>query len=762
MVRRIGPVRGAGVVIEEQEGQKSIEPGALGWVGYPGILEKGEIGGLIVAQNQTQFVKKCGSYIPDSLLPDACFDFFGLARGAGGVLLVRVTDGNEAQAETKLYTRRVPRAPMGTVKAKNGGRWGGKLKRYTADVSADGKVTNTTLDTEVGTFKTDEWKAGWVRLDAVANKVYPIISNTAAGVITVASNSTMKDDWTAADPTYANKRYYLYLLNEEKALSIEVRDGEELPDTEFGIFVYVDGDLANSWPNLSVEPTSTRYWESVINDDGNNDEIAVTDELTGALTADDRPANYYGKISAVTETVLTSDLFDFDPDTIGDANGTCALGTTTDDMVDQTITITFTAPTTFGAVSDKFGNLGTGTVGSLFTPNNDWSPPFTLTAGATAWETDDVATLVYRPFIKDALINGYVYPDKVNAKRERYRIVDNDHKTVTAAPGSDLTASGAINDLFMIVAPHELEGGRDGIADLVDGDYNQQAWNLGGSPFDRIVGRNLGLVKFATPGVTATAVQKAGIAFADAANQQYREEIPSTTVTEDAADIYVNDTIGRNDFAVVSFPSYGYVADPEGQAQGKLKLVSLTGMIHGREARIANDWLGYHKAGAGQDAILPSVLKLPTGEAILNEEYLNPIGIGIIKKLKGNFVIWGDRTLNLDPTWKWKHQREQMCYYENVLRESFDWIIFAINDPITEKQALAALKIFFLPEWRTKRALQGETFEEAAIIRVDSEINTPVTRAAGDMYAEVSLWLADTVERFIVRISKQGVFETVA
>jgi len=252
------------------------------------------------------------------------------------------------------------------------------------------------------------------------------------------------------------------------------------------------------------------------------------------------------------------------------------------------------------------------------------------------------------------------------------------------------------------------------------------------------------------------------IAFADAANQQYREEIPSTTVTEDAADIYVNDTIGRNDFAVVSFPSYGYVADPEGQAQGKLKLVSLTGMIHGRESRVANDWLGFHKAGAGQDAILPSVLKLPTGEAVLNEEYLNPIGIGVIKKMKGNFVIWGDRTLNLDPTWKWKHQREQMCYYENVLRESFDWIIFAINDPITEKQALAALKIFFLPEWRTKRALQGETFEEAAIIRVDSEINTPVTRAAGDMYAEVSLWLADTVERFIVRISKQGVFETVA
>jgi len=594
----------------------------------------------------------------------------------------------------------------------------------------------------------------------VANKKYPIVSNTSAGVITVASNSTMKDDWTAADPTYANKRFYVYLENEGKALSVEIRDGEEKPDTEFGLFVYVDGVLANSWPNLSVEPTDSRFWENIINNDDNNDEIEVEDLLTGALTADDRPANYYGKISAVTSTVLTCYIFDFDPDTTGDGDGTCALGTTTDDMVDQKITITFSAPTTFDAVSDKFGALGSGTVGALFTPNNDWSPPFTLTAGGTAWETSDVATLVYRPFVADSLIGGYVWPDKVNAPRERYRIVDNDHKTVTAAAGSDLTASGAIDDYFMIQAPLELEGGKDGIADLTDADYNQQAWNLGGSPLDRILGRNLGLVKMATPGVNSTSVQKAGIAYADATNHQYRCEVPSATVTVESVQTLVNDTIGRNDFSVWAFPSYGYVTDPEGAGQGKLKLVSLTGMIHGRESRTANDWLGYHKAQAGEDQILPAILKLPTGEAILDEEILNPLGVAVIKKLKGNYVIWGDRTANLSPEWKWKHQREQMCYYENVLREAYDWIIYAINDPIEWKRALTSLQGFFLPEWR-KRALQGKTLEEAASIKVDAEINTPITTAAGDTYAQVSLWLADTIERFHIQIGKQGVFELV-
>lgn len=761
MVRRIGPVRGAGTVIEEQEGQKQVEPGALGWAAYGGILEKGDVGEMIVAQNRTAFIKKCGSYLADSLLPDSCLDYYEQALGRGGLLLIRVTDGNEAQASMNLYSRRVPRAAMGTVKAKNGGRWGGKRYKYTADLSAAGKLLDTTLDTEDAvSFTKDQLKGGWVELDAVANTRYPIVSNTAAGVVTVASNSTMKADWTAAAAP-SNLRYYIYLENESKALSVEIRDGEEKPDTEFGLFVYVDGLLANSWPNLSVTPADSRFWENIINNDGNNDEIVVEDLLTGALTADDRPANYYGVIAAVTSTVLTATINDFDPDTVGDGNGTAALGTTTDDMVDQTITITFTAPTTFTVVSDKFGSLGAaGTVGVLYTPNNDWSPPFTLTAGATPWELDDVATLVYRPFITDSLIGGYVWPDKVNAPRERYRIVDNDHKTVTAAAGSDLTTSGAISDYFMIQAPLELEGGKDGIADLTDADYNQQAWNLGGSPLDRILGRNLGLVKMATPGINTTAVQKAGIAYADATNHQYRCEAASSVVTEEAMQTLVNDTIGRNDFSVWALPSYGYVSDPEGQGQGRLKLVSLTGMIHGREARTANDWLGYHKAEAGEDQILPAILKLPTGETILNHEILNPLGVAIIQKKKGNFVIWGDRTANLSPEWKWKHQREMMCYYENVLRENYDWIIYAINDPIEWKKAYTSLLGFFLPEWR-KRALQGRTIEEAATIKVDTEINTPITTSTGDAYAKVSLWLADTIERFHIQIGKQGIFESV-
>ncbi len=82
-----------------------------------------------------------------------------------------------------------------------------------------------------------------------------------------------------------------------------------------------------------------------------------------------------------------------------------------------------------------------------------------------------------------------------------------------------------------------------------------------------------------------------------------------------------------------------------------------------------------------------------------------------------------------------------------------------INDKATDKLALAALNSFFLPEF-TKRALRGSTFQEAAIIKLDDELNTDATRANGDVISEISLKLADTVERFIIRIGKQGIFDS--
>lgn len=755
--KTFGPVRGAGTQITEIEGDKPITPGALGQVGYAGLFEKGMVGVLTLLPTKKAFLKKMGNIYADTMAPDAAIDFFDVADGAGALWAVRVTDGNELAAEVEIIARRGLRTVVGKVKAKNGGRWGGKERLFTALAAAAGNYTETTLTTAVATFKVDEWKGGFVELEGAAGKRYEIIGNTAAGVVTVKSDARMRSD-LGTSPT--SLRYFLVLENVGKQVSIQLRDGDVQPDAEFSLDVFVDDVLVNSYARLSNDVNSPFYFPRVINDDDGNDEIEVSDLFSGTLVANVRPTNGYGLTTSVTPTVLTAVIHDVTNNSPTLGNATFALGATTDVMVEQKITLTFTSPTAFTIVSDRFGAFpAAGALGVAVASPNKWIPGFTGTAGATPMVAGDTIVVNYKPFVPKGLLSAntttFLYPDKVNAPRERYRIVDNTHKTITVADGSDLTISGAAADEFMVVFPQRLRGGRDGHSAVNDASY-VKALETTSSPFRGLRDRGLGLVKLAAPGVTSVAVQKQGIALATSLNLQWRVEIPANIVTEISAQNFTDTQVGRSDYAVVSFPSYGYVLDPDPSRRAGLKLTTLTGQIHGRESRMAVNNDGYHKASAGLEATLPKVLKLAT-DNILDEEMLNPLGINVIKRLKGNFVLWGDRTLSTDPAWQFKHQREQMSHYEKSLSEAFDYIIFAINDPLTQSLLVSSLRTLFLPEFQ-KRALRGTSFEDACFIKVDNENNTDATRAAGDMFADILLRLADTVERLRIRIGKQGLF----
>ncbi len=781
MTRVFGAQRAAGTRVEEQEGQKTIDPGALGFAGYAGLFEKGPVGSLEIVTGRPLFDRIYGGIIADSMTPDNCQDYYSVANGAGGLALVRVTDGTERVASATLYTRNPDLlTPLGRLDAKNGGRWGGKEQLISRSMDVEGDLANTTLDLPAAiasSFSLDELKGGFIELDGVANKRYTITGNTALGVVSVAADQTMRADLIAAtaDPP-TNLRFYITLENGTKRLAYRIDDGEENKDTEFSVEIFVDGRSVNKYGNLSTDPDSARYWADVINNDGNNYEVTAVDTFTGAHVAATRPANQYFNVLSVSSNIVTVTIHDFTISSPGGGNPTFALGTTSDVNVRQTITITMSSATVGTAVSDRFGPLGTVTLGTLFSPptaaggalKNKWVPPFTVTAGLTALVATNVLTINYRPLPVSGILTGeLVYPDKVNEPRDAYRVVSVTHKTITFATGTDFsTITAATNDL-MVVAPYEMGRGRDGNAGVVDASYINQAWDVNSSPFNRTRGKNLGLIKYATPGVSSTAVQQAGKAYAAAKNHQYRVEIPANITGDVQALTYINDTIGRSDYIKVSQPSYGQVPDPDPAAQreGKRKTISLTGMIHGREARIAADFQGYHKAAAGQDAILPRLLDTALGDRDIDEELLNPGGVNVIKKVNGNYVLWGDRTPCVDTSFKFAHKRELLSYYEQVLLESMNFIVFSINDGESDADARTALLEFFRPEF-VKRAIRGDSLvggkNPALILKIDNELNTDAVRAAGDKIAELSLRLADTTERFIIRIGQQGIFEAAA
>src|SRR3989344_9688850 len=184
--RRFGPTRGAGVVIVEKEAQKSIVPGALGSTAYTGILQKGPIRKPFATFSSSDFRFRAGSFIPESLVPDASLDFFRLGQGRGTLFLQRITDGSEKLSELSLKNRRDPRSSTLLFQAGNGGRWAGK-KRTIVDNYASVTPTTVTLLTVPAALKKDELVGGKLKFNAVPGKSFDIIANTALGVLTVPS-----------------------------------------------------------------------------------------------------------------------------------------------------------------------------------------------------------------------------------------------------------------------------------------------------------------------------------------------------------------------------------------------------------------------------------------------------------------------------------------------------------------------------------------------------------------------------------------------
>lgn len=890
--RRFGPTLGAGVAIVEKDADKTITPATLGVTAYTGILEKGPLTKLVRAAKKQEFNRRLGSYIPESLVPDAAFDFYNLSNGKGELNFQRITDGSGVDAEITLYSRNpTNRAPVLLVKAgyqgeSNPGRWAGKKQVIVGDfVTASGN----TLDTGKTMLK-NEFKGATLVLSAIPGKSFEVVSNDVAGVLTfntdvdftaelltvnvpeiwtidfngqtgsthdvsgaanhvlfsVIDNAGVVTDHYAwlnvtdgansqADPAVVGRTghqvnvlaadaasdlatkwsailnavtnlgaspatsvvthtgdfngnvtdaadagtgatiavtqqgannilYSVELFNSGKSVGIRILDGDQDPENEFGLEVFVDGVLQSPrYPDLSMDPNSARYVEKVINNNTSNFDIVVTDLNTGTVTADTRPANWSAESLAVTATTLQARIHDISQ-TVADSNVVTSIGAPTfgGSIVKDTLTLTVTDDSTpgsavFSVASAVQGALEDLTEGVAYV-TNEYLADFTIAnTGSGAFTNGDVIVIGFFPFGVNALADQTLIPDYDANRRVRFQIISNTVDTITVAAGSDMTTVAVAGERFLVESITELGGGYDGIEDITDTTYTT-AYDTGTSLLKQMLGQNKGLVKLATPGVTSTSVQKAGVAFGEAHNWQYRYEIPANITDESSAEEYINDTLGRNDFAKVHFPSYAYVNDP---LSAGLKLVTLTGAIHGREAKIANDFGGYHKIAGGVDVTLPTIVKLTTGDKVLDEEFLNPVGINVIVKKQGNFVLWGARTVSIDPAFKFAQHREQLSHYENIFRDNFDFIIFAINNVANRERLRTSFITFFLPEF-AKGAITGNNFQDAVSIKIDDENNPPEEEAAGNLNAEIKVRIPETVERFVITMSKAGIFEDLA
>lgn len=790
--KRFGPTLDAGVGIIEKDAEKSITPSQLGSTAMVGILDRGPVGQLITTTSKKDLLSKTGGLIPDSLLPDNCQDFWDHSEGAGVLFLYRVTDGNEVVATLTLWDRSWPRNQVIRVDANNGGSWAGKRDTVVADLDAvptdiTSEVTVKLPDLYV--VPANKWAGGYIKFTETGLS-YKVVSNTVGdgitgAVVTVSADSEMLTDFgagTDVEVTLLNVSQDAW--GQDKTLAVEVEDGQINPSTEFGFKVYLNDDLVKTFPDLSMDPLSRRYFVNIINDDPSNQYITVTNLFVGTPTAANRPANHYVEIAdteiATKQIDLLTAILEWQQTAGTGGPHVLSAFTAGASIIKDTFTISYTAAwAMLSTIKQAMHTFPAVVSATPFAADNPYSFGATLTE--TTPVSGDVVTVWVLPLVVDELIGGRVFfPDESWAPKQGWVITDNDEETVDITTG-DMTNGGTLSGTIPVRLQYrqQLQDGYDGIA-TVDETHFVDAFDTATSPFNDTADKGYGLIKFACPGITellsssltsisdAQVVERAGKAYCEAKNHQYRYEVPATATDEVVARDYVQGVVGKGDLVKVCMHGYCKVSDPV--LTDRLKTIPTSGMILGREAWHSKQVKGYHQVAAGVDVTFPRIRQLltvtGTGNNIvhrkLNGEILNPAGLQRIEIKGGNFVLWGARIPSVDPAYRFSQHRETLSYYEHVLIESFDWIIFALNDPIEQPGLIAALTSFFLPEWRPKRAIRGDTFEDACILKLDDENNTDATRDAGDMNAEISLRIADTIERFLITIGKQGVFESTA
>lgn len=344
------------------------------------------------------------------------------------------------------------------------------------------------------------------------------------------------------------------------------------------------------------------------------------------------------------------------------------------------------------------------------------------------------------------------------------------HTSLQIVTGTGTTAAGITADYYfgtsgdyaLLSYKQQLVNGHDpSISAYVDADYEAKL-DKDTSPILSLREKNLGLLRIAVPGITSTSVQRAGQDFSESQSYSFLVQIPNATVTEAAADTYVNDTIGRSDMSFTFLPSFGKVRNPLGS--GKVTK-SLAGAILGRYARRSALKGGYHEAASGITEDLPFVLELPTdGPVPLDEDYLTPLGINVIKKRQGQYILWGARTISTDPSWKFLGPRDVISHYTQVLRDNFDWILFESNNTTNRKKLLASLNSYLTREWR-KGVLEprdGFGIEDAFRVIIDDTINTPTDRSLGQLNVLIQVRVANVIERVNFAISQAGIDVSIA
>lgn len=566
--------------------------------------------------------------------------------------------------------------------------------------------TDTAFDTEanVGQYIIDPNRSG------ESLKIVAINSPTELVVETPFSTS-----FSNASLAIQNQKATVYLSpGSNEGLSVVVGQGVRYPETHFSLDVYFNESNVLSISDASLDPADEEglFVETLVSESnlafrvGDTDitkwitaEVLWNSTYTTAKGSDVRPANGSGVALLVDATRLY---------TIADLDYSASVGQllypdpyslprsyvrvkSSKPVADLSGTVSSAGAIVSGTNTTFESELEVGDY--LYDPNTD-------SVREVIVISDDTTLTLASPFPSDM-------PALTQAKVSGFLEVDRAY---------DLATMGSAGDVFLVQYPTSLEKGYDGdpaavipyhFTKFADVDRN----HLENAAF----GRNLGLIRMACPGISDVAIQKAFANYASAKAYEFRCEIPRQYNTASAAESFVINQLGRDDFISVAFPSYAYQSNPFGSGK---RLIPLSGEIMGGESRKASTAEGWHDPFSGVTAILPTVLNLPWEPLPSDEAILNAAGIQAIKTVSGRAVVWGARIPSRSSVYNFLHIRRIQSNLVRTFLEAQPLIelLFRPNTPYLAEQGLLVLNNFARREYRKGVFTNYLTFRQAVTI----------------------------------------------
>lgn len=163
---------------------------------------------------------------------------------------------------------------------------------------------------------------------------------------------------------------------------------------------------------------------------------------------------------------------------------------------------------------------------------------------------------------------------------------------------------------------------------------------------------------------------------------------------------------------------------------------------------------GVHKAPANEvvRGILGLQRTLNKGEHDILNPY--PVNINVIRDFRLNnrgFRVWGARVITSDPDWKYVNVRRLLIFIENSIDRGLQWVVFEPNAEPLWARVRRAISNFLTVVWRNG-ALEGTKPEEAYFVKCDRTTMTQTDIDNGRLICIIGVAPVKPAEFVIIRI----------